>query len=87
MRTENAEPTTVGEMLIEEFLIPLKVSSCDLAIILGTTHRRIEEILRENMNIDKNEGEILAKKFHTDNDFWINLQEAHNIWSSKSTYN
>lgn len=87
MRTENAEPTTVGEMLIEEFLIPLKVSSYDLAIILGTTHRRIEEILRENMSIDKNEGAIIAKKFQTDDDFWINLQEAHNIWFSKNTYN
>ncbi|WP_263854774.1 hypothetical protein [Escherichia coli] len=41
MKTETAEPTTVGEMLLEEFLKPMGMSSRELADLMKITDKRI----------------------------------------------
>ncbi|WOA52843.1 HigA family addiction module antitoxin [Dickeya solani] len=84
MRTKNAEPATVGEMLSEEFLKPLAMSLYELANLTGITANRIEDIIKHRYRINKHEGLLLAKLFHTDDDFWINLQKAHDIWRHKA---
>ncbi|WPD75046.1 HigA family addiction module antitoxin [Dickeya fangzhongdai] len=73
----NAEPTTVGEMLSEEFLKPLGMSAYELADLMGITYNRIEDILKNTQKINKTEGVMLAEIFNTDSSFWINLQNAY----------
>ena len=80
MKTETAEPTTVGEMLVEEFLKPMGMSSRELADLMKITDKRIEDILMDYKKINKREGLLLAKIFQTDNDFWTRLQRAHFKW-------
>lgn len=84
VRTKNAEPTAVGEMLSEEFLKPLVISLYELANMTGIAANRIENIIKHRHRINKHEGLLLAKFFHTDDDFWINLQKAHDLWSHKA---
>lgn len=80
MKTETAEPTTVGEMLLEEFLKPMGMSSHELADLMKITDKRIEDILMNFKKINKREGLLLAKIFQTDNDFWTRLQRTHFKW-------
>lgn len=80
MKTETAEPTTVGEMLLEEFLNPLNMSSQELAYLIGVNNNRILSILYHHQKITKNEGELLAKAFLTDDFFWNNLQNKYDTW-------
>ncbi|HEI3249554.1 TPA: addiction module antidote protein, HigA family, partial [Escherichia coli] len=60
MKTETAEPTTVGEMLLEEFLKPMGMSSRELADLMKITDKRIEDILMDYKKINKREGLLLA---------------------------
>lgn len=56
MKTETAEPTTLGEMLLEDFLNPLNMSSQELTYLIGVTNNGIFSILYHRQRITKNEG-------------------------------
>ncbi len=80
MKTETAEPTTVGEMLLEEFLKPMGMSSRELADLMKITDKRIEDILMDYKKINKSELLLLAKIFQTYYDFCSTLQRADFKW-------
>ncbi|HHT8355381.1 TPA: HigA family addiction module antitoxin [Raoultella ornithinolytica] len=83
MRTKKAEPSTVGEILNEEFLKPMNISLCKLAELTGMSNSRIRKIIIHNDPISIKEALLLAEVFHTDPDFWINLQNFHHDWHQK----
>lgn len=83
MRTKKAEPSTVGEILNEEFLKPMNMSLCKLAELTGMSNSRIRKIIIHNDRISIKEALLLAEVFHTDPDFWINLQNFHHDWHQK----
>ena len=77
MTTMKARPSSVAEILLNEYLKPLAMSSRDLANLMGVPYSRIDDILRHSKNISNREGELLSKIFYTDSDFWIKLQENY----------
>lgn len=81
--TKKAEPSTVGEILNEEFLKPMNMSLCKLAELTGMSNSRIRKIIIHNDPINIKEALLLAEVFHTDPDFWINLQNFHHDWHQK----
>lgn len=83
MKTESMKPTTVGEMLVEEFLVPYKISCYELANLMGVSYNRIEDIIYNRQQINLEEGRLLAIIFNTDNDFWMNLQKNHGFYENK----
>lgn len=83
MRTKKAEPSTVGEILNEEFLKPMNMSLCKLAELTGMSYSRIRKIIIHNDPISLKEALLLAEAFHTEPDFWINLQNFHHDWHQK----
>lgn len=83
VRTKKAEPSTVGEILNEEFLKPMNMSLCKLAELTGMSYSRIRKIIIHNDPISLKEALLLAEAFHTDPDFWINLQNFHHDWHQK----
>ncbi|WP_353655998.1 HigA family addiction module antitoxin [Citrobacter sp. Cb022] len=83
VRTKKAEPSTVGEILNEEFLKPMNMSLCKLAEFTGMSYSRIRKIIIHNDPISLKEALLLAEVFHTDSDFWINLQNVHHDWHQK----
>ncbi|WP_072061335.1 HigA family addiction module antitoxin [Enterobacter quasiroggenkampii] len=83
MRAKKAEPSTVGEILNEEFLKPMNISLCKLAELTGMSNSRIRKIIIHNDPISIKEALLLAEVFHTDPDFWINLQNFHHDWHQK----
>jgi addiction module HigA family antidote len=77
-------PMHPGEVLREEFLIPLGMSSGALAKICGVPRTRIERIATEETSISADTALRLAKAFGTSAEFWLNLQTAFDMRTAKS---
>ncbi len=68
-----------GEILREEFMLPLGLSSNALAKALGVTPARINEIVRGKRGITADTALWLARFFGTDVQSWLNLQQQYDI--------
>ncbi len=73
--------THPGEILKEEFMIPLELSANRLAIELSVPATRIGDIIRaENPRaISADTALRLARYFNTTAAFWMNLQAAYDL--------
>jgi antitoxin HigA-1 len=72
-------PIHPGEILREEFMLPLKLSMNKLALDLHVPVTRIAEIVREKRSITPDTALRLARYFNTSPRFWVNLQAAHDL--------
>lgn len=67
-------PTHPGEILLEEFLVPLDLSQRDLADGIGVPYQRVNELVNGRRGITPATALRLAKFFGTTADLWMNLQ-------------
>lgn len=72
-------PIHPGEILLKEFLIPLKLSQNQIAKDIGVPPRRINEIVLGKRAISANTALRLAKYFDMTPQFWINLQTHYDL--------
>ncbi len=72
-------PIHPGEILREEFLIPLNMSAHALSMELKVPAPRINEIVRERRSVTPATALRLARYFGTTPDFWLNLQTAYDL--------
>jgi addiction module HigA family antidote len=72
-------PIHPGEILREEYMVPLGLSSNALAHALGVTPARINDIVRERRGITADTALRLARYFRTDAQSWINLQASYDL--------
>ncbi len=72
-------PIHPGEILREEFMKPLGLSSTRLARALEVTPARVNEIVRERRGITADTALRLARFFGTDVQSWLNLQTHYDI--------
>jgi addiction module HigA family antidote len=72
-------PIHPGEVLREEFLIPLNMSAHALAMELKVPAPRINETVRERRSVTPETALRLARFFGTSPDFWLNLQTAYDL--------
>ncbi|MBL8600073.1 MAG: HigA family addiction module antidote protein [Devosia sp.] len=72
-------PLHPGEILREEFLVPLGMSAGQLARSIDVPRTRIERIVREEMGISADTALRLARYFGTTPELWLNLQQSHEI--------
>lgn len=68
------EPTHPGEMLREEFLIPMEISQRDLADAIHVPYQRVNELINKKRGITPSTALRLAKFFGVSADYWLNLQ-------------
>ncbi len=73
-----------GEILREEFLVPLKMSANALAMALHVPAPRINDIIRERRAITPDTALRLARYFDTTAQFWLNLQSAFDVKQAES---
>ncbi len=78
------KPTSPGEILIEEFLIPLKISQKELAEHLRCDYKVINRIVNEQASVTPEMATKLAAAFNTTPDFWLNAQMAVDLWSLRA---
>ena len=76
-------PTHPGEMLREEFLIPLGITQRELASTLHVPYQRINEIANRRRGITPSTALRLAKYFGVSAGFWMNLQLRWDIYHAQ----
>lgn len=67
-------PTHPGEMLLEEFLIPMKLTQRELAAALNVPYQRVNELVNGRRGVTPSTALRLAKYFDVSPSFWLNLQ-------------
>lgn len=77
MRDPNIKPIHPGEILREELLIPLKISTEKLAKDLKVEKRIIEGIIAEKKNITPDIALRLSLYFPQSAQFWLNCQKSY----------
>ena len=79
MTRKALSPVHPGEILLEEFLVPLRLSQYRLAKGLSVPARRINEIVHGARAITADTALRLARFFGTSERFWLNLQTAYDL--------
>ena len=75
--------THPGEMLAEEFLVPLGLSVNALAMALRVPATRIGAIVKGERSVTADTALRLARFFGTSPEFWITLQAMHDLTKAK----
>ena len=71
--------THPGEMLREEFMVPLGISANKLALKTGMPATRISEIIHERRGVTADTAMRLARYFGMSPQFWLNLQVTYEL--------
>lgn len=79
MMPSRREPVHPGEVLQEEFLIPLGISHEDLARRAKLSVGRVKDIVRGKRGVSTRTARLLARALGTTEAFWKTLQEQHEI--------
>ena len=72
-------PVHPGEVLREDFLVPLGMSANALAKALNVPAPRINDIVRERRGVSADAAMRLARYFGGDARSWLNLQAAYDL--------
>lgn len=81
---ENLKNVHPGEILIEEFLIPLKISAYRLSKETFIPQTRISEIIKGRRRITADTALRFAKFFGTSAKFWLGLQDDYDLEEEKN---
>jgi addiction module HigA family antidote len=76
---ERIGPVMPGDVLREDFMVPLGLSGRALARELDVPSNRITEIVAGKRSITGETALILADRFGTSAEFWLNLQMHHDL--------
>jgi len=85
MNITKREPVSVGEMLKEEFLLPMKITQSQLADAMGVGRKTVNELCNNRRAITADTALMLATVFDNSPDFWLNLQQRNDIWKALNT--
>jgi len=83
MKKRDFPPTHPGEMLLEEFLKPLKISQYQLAHSIGVPPRRINEIVHRKRSVTADTALRLGRFFGMEAQFWLNLQARYDLETTR----
>ncbi|MBW1784144.1 MAG: HigA family addiction module antidote protein [Deltaproteobacteria bacterium] len=72
-------PIHPGEILLEEFLIPMQLSQNRIATDIGVPPRRINEIIHGKRRITADTALRLAHYFEMSPQFWLGLQMDYDL--------
>ena len=83
MQPTHRVPTHPGEILREEFLVPLGQTQVALAAHLGVPVQRINELVRGKRGVTPETAWLLSQALGTTPEFWVNLQAAYDLSRSR----
>jgi addiction module HigA family antidote len=76
-------PIHPGEILLEEFLKPLKMTMHELALALRVPANRVGQIVEGERSVTPDTALRLGRYFGTGPEFWINLQARYDLETAK----
>lgn len=78
-------PTHPGEMLLEEFLIPMGISQRDLATGIHVPYQRVNDLIHQRRGMTPSTALRLAKYFGTTPEFWMNIQLRWDLYAARKS--
>lgn len=85
MSITKRQPVSVGEMITEEFLLPMGLTQGKLAQAMGVSRKTVNELCTNRRTITADTALMLATVFGNTADFWMNLQQRNDIWKALNT--
>ena len=84
MQPKRRKPTHPGQVLLEEFLLPLGISPAQCAKNLGKgwTEKKVQALINGEENVSDKIAEELAVAFSTTAHFWKHLQQFCNEYDA-----
>lgn len=76
------EPTTPGEILKKEFLVPMRMTQNELASHLKCDVKVINRIVNGKTSVSAEMALKLAAAFKTSPEFWLNAQKAVDLYQA-----
>jgi addiction module HigA family antidote len=73
-----------GEVLLEEFLVPMGISQNLIAREIGVPPRRINEIVHGKRAVTADTALRLARYFGTSEEFWMGLQADYDLEEARN---
>jgi len=83
----NRTPTHPGEMLLEEFLVPMGITQRELANSIHVPYQRVNDIINGRRGLTPSSALRLAKFFGNSPDFWMNLQLRWDLYFTQQSEN
>ncbi|MXY60345.1 MAG: HigA family addiction module antidote protein [Chloroflexi bacterium] len=77
--TEKLPPIHPGEILSEEFLLPMNITQYRLAKAIGVDARRIHSIVHGERSITAETALLLSRFFDNSAGFWMGLQSQYDL--------
>lgn len=84
MTTRDFPPIHPGEILLEEFLLPMGISQYRLAKDINVPQRRISEIVQGKRSITADTALRLGRYFKMEAQFWLNLQSRFDLLNAEA---
>ncbi len=82
--TKQLSPITPGDVLLEEFLKPMKITQNQLAKDINVPANRVSQIIHGRREITADTALRLGKYFGIEPEFWLNLQVRYNMKIARS---
>lgn len=83
MRRMTRRPTHPGNVLKEDYIVPLSITIKDMARNLGVSRKTLSKIINERGVITPDMALRLSRAFDTTPDFWLNLQKNFDLWQAE----
>jgi len=84
----NRAPTHPGEMLLEEFLIPMNLTQREVADAIHVPYQRVNELVNGKRGITPSTALRFARYFNMTPDYWMNLQlrwDLYNVYRKEAS--
>tara|TARA_R110000787_G_scaffold68010_1_gene152234 strand:+ start:404 stop:733 length:330 start_codon:yes stop_codon:yes gene_type:complete len=87
MNITKRQPVSVGEIIAEEFLVPLGLTMTQgqLAEAMGVSRKTVNELCTNRRAVTADTALMLATVFGNTADFWLNLQQRNELWKALNT--
>lgn len=82
MLISKRKPVSVGEVLTEEFMMPLNLTQRELAEAMGVPRKHVNELCNNRRSVTAATALILARVFGNSAEFWLNMQRRIDLWEA-----
>jgi len=80
MIPKHRQPSHPGEILLEEFLVPMRMSQVELARRMRVPIQRVNTLINGKRDMTAETAILLARALKTSSEFWMNLQVALDLY-------
>lgn len=76
------KPASIGEILVEEFMAPMRLTQISLAKAMGVPRKHVNELCRGRRAVTADTALMLARVFGNSPEFWLNVQRRGELWTA-----